>query len=165
MTRLLRFVCPLLSIGLLAAAYLLVGLVWPAAGLLVFGIFWLVGLALRWDWVQTLGLFAAFGTAALGLFLDLSVPFLSSAALFALLSWDLADFFIRLQESSPEDDTASLEKRHLLRLGVLALAGGGLSAIALTLRLKPSFEWLVILMFFAVWGIGRMVDRLLKKES
>lgn len=165
MTRLLRFFCPLLSVGMLAAGYFLGHLVWPAVGLLVFGIFWLVGLGLGWDWVPPLGLFFAFAAAAFGLFLDLSTWFLISGALLALLAWDLADFYLRLQKSSPEDNTASLEKRHLLRLGVLALAGGGLSVIALTLRLKPSFEWLVVLMFFAVWGIGRILDRLLKKES
>jgi hypothetical protein len=110
-------------------------------------------------------LFAAFGAVALGLFLDLSTVFLIPAALFALLAWDLAEFHIRLRKASPEDDIATLEKRHLLRLVILALAGGGLSVFALTLHLKPSFEWIVILMFFTVWGIGRMVDWLLMKES
>ena len=165
MIRVLRFVCLVLSIGLLAAGYFLGGLVWPGAGLLVFGILWIVGLALRWDWVSPLGLFASSGVAAFGLFLDLSAAFLISGALFALLAWDLADFFLRLSQASPEDDIAVLEKCHLLRLAVPVLTGGGLSAFALTIHLKPSFEWMVILMFFVVWGIGRMVDRLLKKES
>jgi len=188
MTRILRFVCPILSVGLLAAGYFLIGLGWPGVGLLVFGILWIVGLALSWDWIPPLGLFAAFGAAALGLFLDpsaglraslptgpysllgtgdpgRSVVFLIPGALFSLLAWDLAEFYIRLRLASPDDDIAGLERRHLSRLVVLALAGGGLSAFALTLHLKPSFEWIVILMFFTVWGIGRMVDWLLKKES
>jgi hypothetical protein len=165
MTRFLRFVCPILSVGLLSGGYFLGGLDWPAVGLLVFGVLWIVGLALRWDWVSPLGMFAAFGAAAIGLVLDLSPVFLSSAALCALLAWDLAEFSIRLRLASSEDDVATLEKRHLLRLGAVVLAGGVLNAIALTLRLKPSFEWIVILMFFAVWGIGRMVDWLLKKQS
>jgi hypothetical protein len=165
MTRFLRFVCPILSVGLLAAGYFLSGLDWPAVGLLVIGVLWIVGLALRWDWVSPLGMFAASGAAALGLFLDLSAVFLIFAALCALLAWDLAEFSIRLRKISLEDDLATLEKRHLMRLVAVVLAGGLLSAFALTLRLKPSFEWIVILMFFAVWGIGRMVDWLLKKQS
>jgi len=163
MTRLFRFVFPVLSVGLLAAAYFLNSLVWPAVGLLVFGIVWIVGLALRWDWVSPLGLFAAFGAAAHGLFLGFSTLLLLASAIFVLLAWDLAEFNIRLRKASPKDDIASLEKRHLVRLTLLALTGGILSAVALTLRLTLSFEWLVILIFFAVWGLGRMVDRLLTK--
>ena len=165
MTRILRFVCMILSVGLLAAGYFLSGLGWPSVGLLIFGIIWIVGLALRWDWVPLVGLFASFGAAAIGLFLDLSLFFLIPAALFALLAWDLAEFHIRLRLASPEDDTTGLERSHLTRLFALALAGGGLSAFALTLHLKPSFEWMIVLMFLTVWGISRMVDWLLKKGS
>jgi hypothetical protein len=165
MTRFLRFICPILSVGLLAVRYFLLGLVWPAVGLLVFGILWIVGLALRWDWFPTLGLFAAFGAAAFGFFLDPSPVFFLPAALCALLAWDLAEFYKRLRLASPEDDTDVLEKRHLSRLVVLVLAGGGLSAAALTLHLKPSFEWVVFLMFFTIWGIGRMVNWLLSREG
>jgi hypothetical protein len=164
-TRFIRFVAPILSVGLLAAGYFLSGLVWPVVGLLVLGVFWIVGLAFRWDWVPLLGLFAAFGSATLGLFIDISPVFLISASIFALLAWDLAEFHKRLRKGSPEDDLAALEKRHFLRVAALALAGGLLSAFALTLHLKPSFEWMVILMLFAVWGISRMVDWLLKKGS
>ena len=161
MTRTLRFFFALLSVGLLAAGYFLAGLIWPAVGLILFGVLWIVGLVLRWDWVSPLALFAAFGAAALGLLLGLSTVILSSAGLCALLAWDLAEFSIRLRKISPDDDLAGLEQRHLARLAWGALAGAGLSAIALTLHLKPSFEWIVILVIFSVWGIGRVVDRLL----
>jgi hypothetical protein len=165
MTRFLRFVCPVLSVGLLAAGHFRSGLDWSAAGLLVFGILWIVGLALRWGWIPPLGMFVAFGVAAAGLFLDPLPVFLVFGALFALLAWDLAEFYLRLRLASPEDDIAALEKPHLLRLCVLVLAGGVLSAFALMLHLKPSFEWMVVLMVFAVWGVGRMVYWLLNKES
>jgi hypothetical protein len=168
--------------------YLRIGLGWAAVGLLIFGILWFVGLALRWDWVPLLALFTAFGAAALGLFLDpsaglrvsvLTGPYsllgigdlghsavvLIPGALFALLAWDLAEFHFRLRLASPEDDIGGLERRHLSRLAVLALAGGGLSAFALTQHFKPSFGLVVILMVLSVWGIGRMVDWLLKEES
>jgi hypothetical protein len=165
MTRFLRFICPILSVGLLAAGYFLLDLVWPAVGLLVFGILWIVGLALGWDWIPPLGLFTAFGAASLGLFLDPSPLFFIPAALFALLAWDLAGYHSRLLLASPEDDTGTLEKHHLSRLAVLVLVGGGLSAFALTLHMKPSFEWVVILMFLMFWGIGRMVNWLLSREG
>ena len=165
MTRFLRFICPILSVGLLAVGYFLLGLVWPTVGLLVFGILWIVGLALHWDWIPPLGLFAVFGAAALGLFLDPSPVFFIPAALCALLAWDLAGFHRRLRLASPDDDTAALEKRHLSRLVIVVLAGGGLSTFALTFHMRPSFGWVVILMFFTVWGIGRMVNWLLSREG
>ena len=165
MTRILRFVFPILSIGLQAAGYYSSSLVWPALGLLFFGVLWLVGLALRRDCVLPIGLFVAFGVAAIGLFLDLSTPLMIFSAIFALLAWDLGEFHTRLRKASPEDDISRLERTHLLRLILLALAGGTLSALSLSLRFTPSFEWLVILMFFAVWGIGRVVNWLLNRES
>jgi hypothetical protein len=164
MTRVLRFVCLVLSIGLLAAGYFINGLVWPAVAILIFGILWSVGLVLRWDWVSLLGLFAAFGVAAVGLVLDLSNVFLISGALFAFLTWDLDGFYFRILKASPEDNTSSLEKNHLVRLALPVLVGAFLSAFALTVHLRTSFEWLVILVFFLFWGIGRMVARLLVRQ-
>jgi len=164
MTRILRYVCPILSVGLLGSGYFLGGLRWPAVGLIVFGIIWVSGLLFHWDWIHPLGLFAASGVAAFGLFMDPSPVFLISGALLGLLAWDLSEFHNRLRMASPEDDTASLEKRHLLRLFAIALVGGCLCTFALIIHLNPSFEWMVILVFFTVWGIGRMVDWLLKNS-
>ena len=161
MTRVLRFVCLVLSIGLLAAGYFINGLVWPVVGIFILGILWSVGLVLRWDWVSLLGLFGAFGVAVFGLILDLSDVFLISGALFAFLTWDLDGFYFRLLKASPEDHISSLEKNHLVRLALPVMGGVFLSAFALTVHLRASFEWLVILMFFLFWGFGRMVARLL----
>jgi hypothetical protein len=165
MTRILRFVCPILAVGLLAYGYFLSGFEWPALGLLGFGIVWVVGLVLRWDWVPALGMFAAYAAAAVGFFLDPLPEFFIPAALLALLSWDLADFHRRLRKGSPEDDIDILEKHHLLRLFALALLGGGLSFFALKLDLKPSFGWMIILMVIAVWGIAQVVKWLSKQQS
>jgi hypothetical protein len=165
MTRLLRFVFLLLSVGMLAVGYFLGSLVWPAVGLCLFGVLWMVGLALSWDWISPLSLFLVFGAAVVGSFQDLSILLLILATISALLAWDLAEFHIRLRMASPEDDLSRLERPHLVRLLLLVLVGGTLSAIALTLHLKSTFEWLVILMFFVVWGMAQMVNRLLKKEE
>jgi hypothetical protein len=164
MTRSLRFVFPILSVGFLAAGYLMAGLPWPGLGMLAFGVLWIVALALRWDWFPTLALFVTFGAAAFGLFLGLSPVVFIPGALIALAAWDLAGFHVRLQLADAEDDLAPLEKRHLLRLAGLIVTGGMLSAFALSLHVSPSFEWVVVLVFVAIWGIGRVVSRLLKKD-
>jgi hypothetical protein len=165
MTRLLRFVFLLLSVGLLAVGYFLSNLVWPAVGLCIFGVLWMVGLALRWDWISPFGLFLVFGAAVVGSYQGLSTLLIILAAISALLAWDLAEFHIRLRMASSEDNLSRLERSHLVRLFLLALVGGALCAIALNLHLKSSFEWLVILMFFVVWGMAQMVNRLIKKEE
>jgi hypothetical protein len=163
MTRLLRFFCLIISVGLLAAGYYMRGQVWPVVGILIFGIIWSLGLVFRWDWVSLLGLYISFGVAAFGLILDYSTAIMISGALFALLTWDLAEFYLRLLRASPDDDTAALEKLHLLRVILPVLTGAILSALALSVHLKTSFEWLALLALFMVWGIGRVVTRLLRK--
>jgi hypothetical protein len=165
MTRLLRFVFLLLSVGLLAVGYFRGSLVWPAVGLCLFGVLWMVGLALRWDWISPLGLFLVFGAAVVGSYQGLSTLLLIPSAISVLLAWDLAEFHIRLRMASPQDDLSLLERSHLVRLLLLALVSGILSTFALTLHFIPAFEGLVILMFIAVWGIGQMVNWLLKKEQ
>jgi hypothetical protein len=188
MTRYLRFLLPLLSICLLTAGCFRIGSVWFVVGLLLFGWIWIVGLIFHWSWIPPLALFIAFGTAALGLYLDPSrgfrsnfsigpysllgtsdpghsVVFLLPAVLCALFSWDLAEFHIRLQKASPEDDLTRLEQRHLLRLAGLAITASALWLAALTQHFNPSFEWVVILMLCSVWGIRRMVNWLFGQES
>ena len=162
MTRTFRFACLVLSIALLATGYSIHHLLWATLGILVFGILWSLGLVLRWDWILIPALYASFGIAAYGLILGISTALLISAAIFSLLAWDLAEFQVRLRKASPEEDTSTLEKRHLLRLVVPALIGGALSAFALTIHLRLLFEWLVVLMLCMVWGIGQVVHRLLR---
>ncbi len=164
MTRALRLICPLISVGFLATGFYQGGLTWFAAFLLLIGILWMIGLLLHWTWVSPFGLLAANAAAALGLFLHLSPIFFIPAATFALLVWDLAGFYDRLSLASPDDDILSLERRHLGRLSALALGALCLSALVLSFRLKAPFEWLVILVFFTVWAIGNVVGWLLKTE-
>jgi len=90
---------------------------------------------------------------------------LIGGAVFALLTSDLADFDARLRLAAPEDDAAGLERAHLLRLLAFALAGGALSLSALTLHAVFSFEWIVVLVIVAMWGLVRLVNRLLQKRN
>lgn len=165
MTRILRLICPLFSVGLLATGFYMAGLTWPALILLLVGVLWIIGLSFHLTWVSPLVLFTAYLAAAVGLFLSLSPLFMIPGATFALLAWDFAGFHDRLSLASPDDDIVALEQRHLIRILVLSLGGVGLSALALSLRIKSSFEWLVILVFFTVWAIGKVVGWLLQKEG
>jgi hypothetical protein len=163
MIKVLRLICPPLSVGLLASAFFLGGFTWVAAALLILGVLWMIALSLHWTWVSSLGLLTAYAAAVMGLFLDLSIVLIIPAAIFAFMAWDIAGFYDRLSLASPDDDVFTLEQRHLVRLLAISVGGVGLSVLALSSHLKFPFEWLVILVFFTVWAIGKVVGWLLKE--
>jgi hypothetical protein len=95
--------------------------------------------------------------------MNISVAFMLPGALLGFLAWDLAAFTGRLHLAAEDDDTSRLEGIHLRRMTVLMLASGGLGVLALRIQIKLSFEWVVLMMFLTVWGIGQIVNWLLKK--
>ena len=170
MTRLLLFVSAVMCILLLAAGFFLAGSWMPTLVFLLLSAVWLVGLARRWNWAAAYGLFLSFDFAAFGFFqnthgnlvVSIEPAFLVTGALLAFASWDLADFSSRLRLAAPQDDIAALERRHLLRLFVLIILGGLLAYAAPNLRARLSFEWVVVILLFVVWGISRLVRWLMK---
>lgn len=187
MTRWLQFIFPVLSTGFLASGLFANGLPWFGAGAICFGILWIAGLALAWKWIPSISLVIGYGVAAFAL-LQIPVSGLGSnlpggasivsgqgrpgisevvfllGAIFALVSWDLAEFHFRLVLASKDDNIHALEQRHLLRLLALFVGVGILNIVVLTLHIKSSFEWTMILMIFVVLGISRMVTWLQKEN-
>jgi hypothetical protein len=98
----------------------------------------------------------------LSIWLRLSTGLLLAGAIAGFLSWDLTSFSQRLRLSAPDDDVTGLERKHLLRLLVVALAGLVLYLGALYLQAKASFGWSLLLVLLGVWGIGRVVNWLLR---
>jgi hypothetical protein len=172
MTRILLFVFTLTSIALLSMGFFLSGAGDLALIFVILSAVWILGLALRWNWAASFGLFLAFGLAAFGYMRNLSVVhpnhidpvILLMGALFSLPAWDLADFDSRLRLAAPEDETGRLELDHLLRLVLVTAIGGLLAFAATNLHVRLTFEWMVVMMLFVTWGLSRIVNRLLKKE-
>lgn len=161
MTRIALFFFVVLSAVLSAIAYSIGGQLFLALAALIIGAFWTLSLARRWKWATPVSLFGGCVFAVAGFILDLS-PFLLTAACFsALLAWDLADFTHRLSLAAPDDNTSSIERDHWLWLAVVIFAGMAAVIAAQTLRVKFSFEWLAGLLIFAVWGVGRVMGKLL----
>ncbi|HTX89972.1 MAG TPA: hypothetical protein VMC09_02050 [Anaerolineales bacterium] len=165
MTRLLLYVCAGLGLGFGLLAYFTAGLVQPGVVLLVLGGVWVLGLARRWEWAASLGLAILFGAAALGFYLGATPVLLVFSALLALPAWDLAGFIARLERADPAADTTGLERAHLARLGLVSLAGAGLTGLALLARVRLPFEGVVGLVFLGIWGIGRVVRWLLQRSE
>ena len=174
MTRVLRYIFPLFSIGCLWFALQAWGPGWLQAGLGFLAIAWMAGLALRWKWTAAVGMVLVFGTAAYCfLLMRLQVQagngqlwlqtLLLTAVLSSLIAWDLDGFHSRMMLASPQDDSLDLQRRHLLRLGMTSVANLTLMLIFNQLSFKPSFEWVVVLMLFMVWGVSQLVNGLLRK--
>lgn len=153
-----------LAAGLASAAFFIGGFPWAGAACLLLFVLWSAALWRVRDWFHTPGLFLFFGLTAAGLFLDLKPALLYPGVLLALGGWDLAGFDARLRQAGPGDDTAPLRTRHLERLALALGTGAGLLLLALVLDLRISLGWMALLALLAVWGLGRLVRGLLKKE-
>jgi disulfide bond formation protein DsbB len=91
-----------------------------AVSIIIFGILWIFGQTRWWNWFEPVSLFAVFTSAALGLYMNISVAFMLPGALLGFLAWDLAAFTGRLHLAAEDDDTSRLEGIHLRRMTVHA---------------------------------------------
>ena len=147
----------MLGTGSLAFAYADAGFEGLARGLLGFGIFWLYAGWKRWTWFSSVGILLVLALAGFGMWSEFSPGWMISGALGGLLAWDLSDFMRRLRLAAPADDLRGLERRHLARLTIVALAGAFLSSLAMLVRLEFSFAWGVALTLIAALGVTQLV--------
>jgi hypothetical protein len=152
-------ICILAGTLALTAGYYHSSLSPVGIGCFVVGSLWLVSQWRRWTWVASLGLFVFVGAAVLGVWIGLRPIPMAFSVLGSLLAWDLADFSRRSQSAAPEDDLRRLEKKHLLRIAILGVAGLSLSLVAMYLHLQISFGWMFLLAFATVLGMMQLVKR------
>lgn len=147
----------LIGVGSIAFAYDGMGFDTLARWLVGFGAFWLFAGWKRWTWVSIIGILLLVALAAFGLWFDLSPGWMISGALGGLMAWDLADFKRRLRFVPAGDDIRGLERRHLARLTIVAVAGAILASIAIYARVGFTFEWGIVLTLIAVLGLTQLV--------
>ena len=177
MTRLVLFVSVFLGVGLVAVAYLINGFVNPAGALIILGLAWMVGLSRGRAWTSILGLFIVYGFASACFFLDsqttrlvtatginLTTLLLLGGGLFALLAWDLTDFYARLRLAADDDDLPALERRHFSRLLPVIALGMAASILALTIHVNISLEWMMVIALLGIIGMSKLINRLLRRE-
>ena len=155
MTRILLHASTVLAVLGLAAGFLSLS-PWASLVLVLLGAAWTWGLTRRWEWVATIGLFLSCAAAAAGILLEQPPFFLVLGACLALLAWDLSAFAARLRRASPEDDLAGLEKRHFLRLGLIACLSLAAILFAQLWKMRLGFEWIALLVLVGAWGVGRI---------
>jgi len=144
--------------GSLAWGYWQVGLHALARWILFFGLVWLLAVWQRWRWISVLGLVLSFLAAALGLwFLNFTPGWMFAGAIGGLMAWDLTYFRYRLRYAGSDQERRAVERRHLLRLSVLALLGFLLASLAMAVKLAFNFQWALLMAIVAVLGVTQLV--------
>jgi len=147
----------LMGIGSLLYAYAGTGLDGVLRGLLLLGALWLFAGRKRWTWFSIIAILLTVTLAGFGLWIELSPGWMIAGALGGLLAWDLSDFMRRLQFVHITDDKRGLERRHLTRVTIVALAGLLLASIAMLVRLEFTLEWMMLLALIGVLGVTQLV--------
>jgi hypothetical protein len=149
--------------GSLVAGYIQAGYGSSARLIFVFGVVWLFAHWKRWHRFSAAALLVFVFAAGFGVWKGFASVWMLLGALGGLLGWDLSDFAMRLRYAAPTDDVEDMERRHLARVGMVALIGGGLAFLSMVVHIKRlAFEVAVGLILLAALGVTRLVMRLRK---
>ena len=135
----------------------------PALWIVLMGIVWVLAHWRRIYWFSSVALFLMIFAAAFGVWREFPTVWMLIGALGGLLGWDLSDFAMRLRYAAPTDDAEGMERRHLARVGVVAVLGLGLAYLSTVIQVgRLAFEVAVGLILLAALGVARLVMRLRK---
>ena len=130
---------------------------------LLLAVLWLLAHFRRYDWFSSIALLIVVVAAAYGVWREFPTVWMLLGAVGGLLGWDLSDFARRLRYAAPMDDTRSMERRHLERVGIVAALGVGLALLSLYIRInRLAFEVAAGLLLLAALGLTRLVIGLRK---
>jgi hypothetical protein len=124
---------------------------------------WLITHFRKWYWFSSLALFIVISAAAFGVWQEFSTVWMLLGALGGLLGWDLSDFARRLSYAAPMDDTRTMERLHMERVGIVAGLGFGLALLSVFIHVQRlAFEVAVGLVLLAALGLTRLIIGLRK---
>jgi len=130
---------------------------------LLLAVAWLITHFRKWYWFSSLALLVTILAAGYGVWRGFSTVWMLLGALGGLLGWDLSDFARRLSYASPMNDTRSMERLHLERVGIVAALGFGLAILSVVVHIQRlAFEVAVGLVLLAALGLTRLVIGLRK---
>lgn len=153
----------LLGTASLAMGYGQAGTDLSVTWFLVLAAAWLVAHFRKWYWFSSIALLLIIAAASFGVWNGYPTVWMVLGAVGGLLGWDLSDFAHRLSYAAPMDDTRSMERRHLERVGIVAVLGAGLALVSVYVRVQRlAFEVAVGLLLLAALGLTRLVIGLRK---
>jgi hypothetical protein len=163
MTIITLVISILLGMISLAIGYTQAGIVGYSLWFFLLAVAWFVTHVRKWYWFSSIALLLTVCAAAYGVWREAPTVWMLLGALGGLLGWDLSDFARRLSYASPMDDTRSMERLHLERVGIVAALGFGLAILSVVIRVERlAFEVAVGLVLLAVLGLTRLVIGLRK---
>ena len=149
--------------GSLAYGYFQAGLPDAARWVVLIGIVWALTYWRKYYWFSSVALLLAVIAAGFGVWSEFPTVWMLLGALGSLLGWDLSDFTQRIRFAAPTDDIQGMERRHLARVGIVAVVGGVLAYLSAVLQIRRlAFEVAVGLILLAALGVTRLVVRLRK---
>ncbi|MCJ7433678.1 MAG: hypothetical protein MUO77_09345 [Anaerolineales bacterium] len=160
MTNIVFVLSVVVGVGALAWGYGIQGHTEYARWFFLFGAVWLLAKWRGWKWISPLALLIVIASAAYGLWIEIPFGWMMFAAVGGLLAWDLDDFSRRLSYAAPSDDVIGMERRHIARVGIVAVLGGALGFIAFVVRIQLPFEVVVGLVILTVLGLTRLITTL-----
>lgn len=155
----------LMGVGSLAFIFFRAGISYMAQGLLVFGLFWVYAFWRRWMWVSSVGILLLVAYAGFGLWNGLSLGWLIAGILGGLLAWDLTEFIRRLLVAPADTDLPGMERRHVARLTLIAIAGLCLSSIFIIFQKEFTLEWILLLTLIGLLGLAQVLAWLRRAGS
>lgn len=114
-------VCIIISTGSFVWGYRLAGYDEAARWIIAFGVFWLVSQWRKWKWFSAPAVFIALLLAAYGVWFEFTPGWMFGGAVFGVFAWNLTEFQQKLGMLPAREDKAGMTRRHLLRIGLLAL--------------------------------------------
>jgi hypothetical protein len=146
--------------GVLAFSLAVSGFIYPAFGVALLGVAWLI-LHLRRIYRFTGLAFVLFGLISAGtLWAGIPLWYALSSLIFAMLAWDLTAFEERVKEVADRDDIRRMELSHFARL--LIVIGLGLAGVVASnlIHIKLTLGSALIFALLGIWGISALVYRL-----
>jgi len=163
MTVVAFFLSVVLGTGSLAYGYFQAGFPDATRWTILIGIVWALTYWRKYYWLSSVALLLAVIAAGFGVWSEFPTVWMLLGALGSLLGWDLSDFTQRLRFAAPKDDIQGMERRHLARVGIVAVLGGVLAYLSAVLQIRRlAFEVAVGLILLAALGVTRLVVRLRK---
>ena len=159
MTRFAVFATIALGAASFAFGYASARLMFLGLIAIILGAVWMYG---QWRGSQRfsrVGLGVAVSAGAIGVVLGVNSGWLFAGVSFSLFAWDLMEFHNRMKFTSDEDDVPALERKHLLRLGILAAAEIILFVMTVFIHLRLGLWWLIFLAFVTALGLTQLIWR------
>ena len=148
----------------LVAGYAIGGLwIWtlPILGLAVL---WLLGHRLGLKWISSLELLLFVGLAVIGIWQELPFGWMLLGIIAALTTWDMENFYQRMEGVERVDHRETLKRKYLQRLLIIEGSGALFAIAAVNLTVNFSFGSALLLGLLAMFSLSRTIG-FLRRES